>query len=407
VTESDIHTIDYRPLTPGADPADATPVSAAFAAAPGALALAAMSGGVDSAVATALAVGAGQSAVGVTMRLWSPGAGDLSERVRQCCGPTAYEDARRAAAAAGIPHYVVNFEGAFQRAVVDYFCGEYLAGRTPNPCVACNNLVKFGVLLHFARALGAQSMITGHYARVRHDGDGPHLVRAVDRRKDQSYMLAGLRRDQLASLIMPLGAYTKEETRALARELAIGVAEKPDSMDLCFVDGDYRGFILERHPDAARPGPVVTVDGRDAGRHDGLLGYTVGQRRGIPTAGLGDGPWYVVRTEPARNAVVIGRREDLARDTIVCSAANIVQPAAFDGGVARGRAVCRYRSAPIAASARVEDGGRLTVRLSEPVSVVSPGQLLVLYDEHDEEVLASGIIEPDRATESRAASYAY
>jgi tRNA-uridine 2-sulfurtransferase len=401
-TESDIHTIDYRPLTP--DRADAA-LSAAFATAPGALALAAMSGGVDSAVATALAVGAGQSAVGVTMRLWSQGAGELSERVRQCCGPTAYEDARRAAAAAGIPHYVVNFEAAFQRAVVDYFCDEYRAGRTPNPCVACNNLVKFGALLQFARALGARSMITGHYARVRHDGDGPHLLRAVDRRKDQSYMLAGLRRDQLASMIVPLGAYTKEETRALARELAIGVAEKPDSMDLCFVDGDYRGFILERFPDAARPGPVVTLDGRDAGRHDGLLGYTVGQRKGIPVAGLGDGPWYVVRTEPARNAVVIGRREDLARDTIVCSAANIVQPAAFDGGVAQGRAVCRYRSAPIPATARVEDDGRLSVRLSEPVSVVSPGQLLVLYDERDEEVLASGIIEPHSATGPRAASY--
>lgn len=404
LTESDIHTLGYRPLTPGSD-LNATPLGDAFAAGGPGLALAAMSGGVDSAIATVLAVRAGQSAVGVTMRLWSPGSGELSERVRQCCGPTAYEDARQAAAAAGIPHHVVNFEAAFQRAVVDYFCGEYLAGRTPNPCVACNNLVKFGALLQFARALGAHSMITGHYAQVRHDGDGPHLLRAVDRRKDQSYMLAGLRRDQLTSLIMPLGAYTKEETRSLARELAIGVAEKPDSMDLCFVDGDYRGFILERFPDAARPGPIVTVDGRDAGLHDGLLGYTVGQRKGIPGSGLGDGPWYVVRTEPARNAVVIGRREDLARDTIACSAANLVQPAAFAGGAARGRAVCRYRSAPIEAVAHVEDGGRLTVRLSEPAGVVSPGQLLVLYDEHDEEVLASGIIEPAGTTESRAASY--
>ena len=404
VTETDIHTIDYRPLGPDEDLAQAR-VEAALAARPGALALAAMSGGVDSAVATALAVGGGQNAVGVTMRLWSPGSGDLSERVRQCCGPTAYEDARRAAAAAGIPHYVVNFEAAFERAVVDYFCAEYLAGRTPNPCVACNNLVKFGALLEFSRALGARSMITGHYARVRNGDDGPHLLRAVDRSKDQSYMLAGLRRDQLASLIMPLGAYTKEETRAAARALAIGVAEKPDSMDLCFVDGDYRGFILERFPDAARPGPIVTVDGREAGRHDGLLGYTVGQRKGIPAGGLGDGPWYVVRTQPERNVVVIGRREDLARDAIVCSAANVVQPAAFDGGVARGRAVCRYRSAPIPATMQVHDGGRLSVRLAQPVSVVSPGQLLVLYDEHDEEVLASGIIEPDGATESRAASY--
>ena len=401
MTESDIHTIDNRPLSGAQDKEDAMHVSAMLAAQPGTLALAAMSGGVDSAVATALAVGAGKSAVGVTMRLWSPGAGELSERVRQCCGPTAYEDARRAAAATGIPHYVVNFEAAFERAVVDYFCDEYLRGRTPNPCVACNNLVKFGALLDFARALGAQTMITGHYARVHHDADGPHLLRAVDRRKDQSYMLAGLRRDQLASLIMPLGAYTKEETRALARELEIGVAEKPDSMDLCFVDGDYRGFILERGPEAAGPGPIVTRDGREVGRHDGLLGYTVGQRKGITNSSLGDGPWFVLRTERERNAVVIGRREELARDVIECSAANVVQPSAVRGGELRGRAVCRYRGAPIEAVAHVGEGGRMTARLAEPVNMASPGQLLVLYDERDEEVLASGIIEPADATTGR------
>jgi len=404
MTESDIHTTDNRPLS-STQETGATHVRAMLAARPGTLALAAMSGGVDSAVATALAARTGQSMLGVTMRLWSPGPGELSERVRQCCGPTAYEDARRAAAAAGIPHYVVNFEAAFERAVVDYFCGEYLAGRTPNPCVACNNLVKFGALLQFADALGAQTMVTGHYARVRHDADGPHLLRAVDRRKDQSYMLAGLRREQLASLVMPLGTYTKEETRALARELAIGVAEKPDSMDLCFVDGDYRGFILGRFPDAVRPGPVVTTDGREVGRHDGLLGYTVGQRKGIANAGLGDGPWYVLRTERSRNAVVIGRREQLARDVIACSAANVIQPSALQGDELRGRAVCRYRSMPIPATARVEEDGRLTVRLTEPVSVASPGQLLVLYDARDEEVLASGIIEQEDATVGRSAAY--
>src|SRR5450755_3041439 len=171
--------------------------------------LAAMSGGVDSAVATAAAVRAGVDAVGVTMRLWSPGEGELSEKVRQCCGPTAYADARRAAATIGIAHYILNFEGAFERAVVDYFCAEYLAGRTPNPCVACNNLIKFGALLYFARALGAESIVTGHYARVRHAADGTHLYRAADTTKDQSYMLAGLRPDQLSALTLPLGEHTK------------------------------------------------------------------------------------------------------------------------------------------------------------------------------------------------------
>ncbi|HEV2037281.1 MAG TPA: tRNA 2-thiouridine(34) synthase MnmA, partial [Candidatus Eremiobacteraceae bacterium] len=305
--------------------------------------LAAMSGGVDSAVATALAVRAGVDAVGVTMRLWSPGPGPLNEKVRQCCGPTAYADAKSAAEVAGIPHYIVNFEAAFSRAVVDYFCREYLAGRTPNPCVACNNLVKFGALLDFARALGAVTLVTGHYARVFVDDNGPHLLRAVDRSKDQSYMLAGLRPDQLASIIMPLGKYTKEQTRTAARELDLDVAEKPDSVDLCFVGGDYRSFIAQRYPESAAAGAMITIDGHEVGRHNGLLGYTIGQRKGLPDT-LRDGPWYVLRTDRDTNAVVIGRRDDLARRRVSCSAANIIRSERFAGGQAPGLAVCRYRS---------------------------------------------------------------
>ncbi|HZV79913.1 MAG TPA: tRNA 2-thiouridine(34) synthase MnmA [Candidatus Binatus sp.] len=369
---------------------------------PDGLALAAMSGGVDSSVATLLAVRAGVRAVGITMRLWSPGDGELSAKVRQCCGPTAYEDARRAAARAGIAHHVVNFEAAFEAAVVDYFVAEYRSGRTPNPCVACNNLVKFGALLQFARALGATTMITGHYVRIRVDDDGAHLLRAVDRTKDQSYMLAGLRRDQLASIVAPLGTYTKEETRSLAARMELGVADKPDSMDLCFVDSDYRGFILRRHPDAAAPGPILTTDGQVVGTHDGLINYTVGQRKGIPAAGLGDGPWYVVRTQREQNAVVIGRRDDLARSSVLCSAANVIDARAFASGAARGLAVCRYRAAPVPATARLASGGRLFVQFDQPVSVVSPGQLLAFYDNDDREVLASGIIEPDEAMAAAA-----
>jgi len=367
---------------------------AEFDVRPGTTALAAMSGGVDSAVATALAVRAGTRAVGVTMRLFTPGDGEIAEKARQCCGPTAYEDARAVAASLGIAHHVVNFEAAFHRAVVDYFCDEYLAGRTPNPCVACNNLVKFGALLDFAHAVGATTMITGHYARITNEADGVHLRRAVDRSKDQSYMLAGLRADQLASVITPLGDRTKESTREAARELAIGIADKPDSMDLCFVDGDYRKFILERHPDGAIAGPLVTVDGHHVGAHDGLLGYTVGQRRGIATSGLGDGPWYVVKTDRAANTVVIGRREDLERIEILCSRPNVLRHQLFESASRNGGllAVCRYRSKPIVADASL-DGDRLVVRLREPAAVVSPGQLLVLYDASGDEVVASGIIE--------------
>ena len=355
-------------------------------------ALAAMSGGVDSAVATALACDAGRDAVGVTMRLWSPGDGELSEKVRQCCGPTAYEDARRAAAAIGIPHFIVNFERAFERAVVDYFCAEYLAGRTPNPCVACNNFVKFGALLDFARVLGADTIVTGHYARIAHDGDGTHLLRAVDRAKDQSYMLAGLAPDQLAALVLPLGELSKDRTRDVARERGLDVADKPDSMDLCFVDGDYRGFIARRFPESAEPGPIVTVDGARVGTHDGLLNYTVGQRKGLSVTDGAGGPWYVVSTDRASNTVTVGKRADLARAVIDCSDANIVRPERFVGGVAHGRAVCRYRSAPTKAAAHLTADGGLRVSLAEPVPMASPGQLLVLYDDADVEVLASGVI---------------
>jgi tRNA-uridine 2-sulfurtransferase len=354
--------------------------------------LAAMSGGVDSAVATAAAVQSGMDAVGVTMRLWSPGDGELSEKSRQCCGPTAFDDARRAASSIGIPHYVLNFESAFERAVVDYFCAEYLAGRTPNPCVACNNLVKFGALLDFARALGATSIVTGHYARVVHGDDGTHLYRAVDASKDQSYMLAGLRADQLRSLTLPLGEHTKEETRGLARAYGLDVAEKPDSMDLCFVDGDYRSFIARRFPESAANGPMLSLDGREVGRHDGLVNYTVGQRKGLTVSGLGDGPWFVVRTDRDSNAVVVGRREDLAKTIVDCTDANVIRPERFADGRARGRAVCRYRSKAILSMAELTDAGGLRVHLDEPVPMVSPGQSLVLYDDDDVEVLASGII---------------
>lgn len=355
--------------------------------------VAAMSGGVDSSVAALLLAERGLDVFGITMRLWSPGTGPLSEKVRQCCGPTAYDDARSAAEAARIPHYIVNFEAAFSRAVIEYFCGEYLAGRTPNPCVACNNLVKFGALLDFMRALGGVTLVTGHYARVHHDETGPHLWRAVDRAKDQSYMLAGLRRDQLASVVMPLGEYTKAQTRAAARAHALDVADKPDSVDLCFVDGDYRSFITARFPESVAPGPVMTLDGEIVGTHDGLVGYTVGQRRGLPDD-LRDGPWYVVRTDRSANAVVIGSREALRKENAACSAVNVLRPDLFAGGWVEGLAVARYRSAGVAARARLDRQGGLAVEFEQAVPLLTPGQLLVLYDSADLEVLASGIIEP-------------
>jgi tRNA-specific 2-thiouridylase len=377
-------------------PVTATPTPTARLLAGPLTCVAAMSGGVDSSVAALLAVResafAGRLA-GLTMRLWSPGDAPLSEKIRQCCGPTAFEDAKDAARAAGIPHYLINFEAAFQHAVVDYFCREYVAGRTPNPCVACNNLVKFGVLLDFVEALGAAAIVTGHYAEVTTDDEGVHLARAADPSKDQSYMLAGLRPSQLARLRLPLGSMTKDQVRTKAREFGLATADKPDSVDLCFVDGDYRTFVAQRMPEGLAPGPIMTLDGRFVGRHDGVLNYTVGQRRGLPNT-LSDGPWYVVRIEPETATVVIGRRDALARHEVRCSRANILRPRAFADGAARGMAVCRYRSGAVPAVARWSGGDALLVTFHTPVPVAAPGQLLVLYDGAHREVVASGIIEP-------------
>jgi tRNA-specific 2-thiouridylase len=236
------------------------------------------------------------------------------------------------------------------------------------------------------------TLVTGHYASVIVDDDGPHLFRAIDRSKDQSYMLAGLRVDQLASIIMPLGNNTKEQTRVVAREFGLDIAEKPDSVDLCFVDGDYRAFIAQRFPQSFVAGPVVTLEGEEVGRHTGLANYTVGQRKGLPET-LADGPWYVLRTDRLANSVIIGRRGDLARKHVVCSATNVIRASRFAQGIVSGLAVCRYRSAGIPARAWLTVSSQLAVEFDEAVPLLTPGQLLVLYDDNDREVLASGVIE--------------
>ena len=206
-------------------------------------------------------------------------------------------------------------------------------------------------------------------------------------------MLAGLRRDQLDGLLMPLGTYTKEQTRNVAREWGLRVADKPDSVDLCFVDGDYRSFIIDRFPDSVAAGPVMTLDGKIVGQHDGLLGYTVGQRRGLPDT-LHDGPWYVVRTDFRENAIIIGHRDELGKRETRCSNANILRPDLFESGPVHGVAVTRYRSRAVPATVRAQRDGGLGVEFEETIALLTPGQLHVLYDDDDREVLASGIIEP-------------
>ncbi len=347
-----------------------------------------MSGGVDSAVAAALAVAAGARVFGVTMRLWgdAPGAGG------GCCSVDAVEDARRAATRLGVAHYVLDLSRPFADTVVRDFADTAQAGRTPNPCVRCNQWIKFQALLVRVRAVGATHLATGHYARVRQDRRGRcTLHRGRDLRKDQSYTLYPVGGDTLRAVHLPLGGLTKAEVRSIAAALSLGVAAKPDSQDLCFVGGDHRGWLRRRLGPAARPGPIVSADGTVLGHHGGLALYTVGQRSGLglSPAGPEQPPQYVLRLEPDGNRIVVGPREALA-----------VQDARVEGCVYQGgavpprpiSAVVQLRAHGRAVAATWEPGpeGSARVRFAEPEPMVAPGQAAVCY--RGDRVVAGGTL---------------
>ena len=347
-----------------------------------------MSGGVDSSVAAAMLRDAGYDVVGITMKLWSEETD--SARHHPCCLTEDVNDARWVCQLLGIPHYVCSLEAEFQKYVVDYFCQEYSRGRTPNPCLACNQHLKFHFLMKKALNLGAQYLATGHYARIDHCDDKYRLLEAIDPSKDQSYVLYTLGQQELAHLLLPLGDCHKSEVRHLATRLGLPVASKPDSQEVCFIpDGDCRSFISRRFPQI--PGDIIDSQGHLLGHHAGIAGYTIGQRQGLGLASKRR--LYVIDINAQNNTLVVGGEEEIFSDTLWATQVHWVSGEAISKPIPV-LAKIRYRSPKTEAVLWPQVNG---VRLvfSKPQRAITPGQAVVFYQ--GDEVLGGGIIESARA----------
>ena len=346
--------------------------------------LVAMSGGVDSSVAAALLVEQGYDVIGATMKLFCYGEGPVPDK--PCCSVDSIFDARAVADTLGVPHYTLNLEDRFGRDVVANFVSEYSNGRTPIPCVRCNSFTKFSDLLAHADALDCDFIATGHYARAEQG----RLLRGLDRNKDQSYFLWGIRHEVVARMLTPVGGLTKAQTRAAAHRLGLLTAEKPESQEICFVpDGDYAA-VLERHLPADAPalahGAIVTASGEVVGEHDGFARYTIGQRRGLP--GGRSKPLHVIAIRPETREVVVGDAEQLARFDVTLGEVNWLDVPLVPGEACEVQV--RHRSAAVRAEVSGVSGDRVSLRLLEPARAVAPGQSGVLY--RGEQVLGGGVI---------------
>jgi tRNA-uridine 2-sulfurtransferase len=350
----------------------------------------AMSGGVDSSVVAALAARSGAEVIGVTLQLYDHGA--AVGRTKSCCAGQDIYDAKAVAERLGIAHYVFDYESRFRESVIERFADEYARGRTPIPCIACNQGVKFTDLMNLARDLGADCLATGHYVRRAIGPDGPELHRAADPARDQSYFLFATTRGQLDYLRFPLGAMPKPAVREIARDLKLVVADKPDSQDICFVpDGDYAKVVEKVRPEAAAPGEIVDRHGRVLGAHRGLIHFTVGQRRGLELRGQAE-PLYVLRLEPESGRVVVGPKRALAVRSARLGAVNWLGEDQSDGLSAKVRSLAR----PVPARFDGE-----TVQFEQPEYGVSPGQATVLYE--GDRLIGGGWIEETAAAELEAA----
>jgi tRNA-specific 2-thiouridylase len=330
----------------------------------------AMSGGVDSSVAAALLKKEGHDVIGATMQILPPNRQE----------PPTETNARKVADKLGIPHYVIDLRDIFARQVITDFCEEYRRGRTPNPCILCNQYIKFGALLERAREIGADVIATGHYARIERDeATGTYLLKkGVDPQKDQSYFLCQLSQEQLSQALFPIGNFTKDRVREIAGELNLPVVERPESQEICFIpDDDYAEFLKDYIPQAAEPGPILDDLGNILGRHQGITSYTIGQRQGLGVAARE--PLYVTAIAPDQNAVVVGTREQTYGRELIASNLNWIAAARPEQPF-KLKARVRYRHPEAEATVTPLDGDRVYVKFTKPQMAITPGQAIVFYD---------------------------